>query len=418
MRTARLQFFALFFAQMQVGWETSTAGPLIPRLQIFYNVNYTVVSIIFIVICVGFFIGATANVYLSEKIGFGKVRSLGQIIAYILMIPAPPFPVFCTAFLFIGWSISIQVAQSNSYVASLSENSSKKMGFMHAGFGLGAVCSPLAATQFAKMPRHWSFHYIISLGIAMVNTLLLVFVFKGKTQDECLCECGEAPMKQATSKESKYKQFLRLKVVHVLAFFSLVYVGIEFTIGWWTVSYMQKDRGGGPSSGYVSTGFFGGLTLGRVCLLWVNEKVGEHLVVYAYILLSLGLELVVWLVRDLVADAVAISFVGFFLGPMYPIMMNETGRLVPQWLLNGSIGWVASFGYAGSALFPFITGALAQRFGIGSLQPLLVILYGVSFALWLLIPGGNKRAMSPGGDVKEMGSCTSRLDRQNGTIGT
>ena len=27
--------------------------------------------------------------------------------------------------------------------------------------------------------------------------------------------------------------------------------------------------------------------------------------------------------------------------------MNETGRLLPPWLLTGSIGWIASFGFSG-----------------------------------------------------------------------
>jgi fucose permease len=48
------------------------------------------------------------------------------------------------------------------------------------------------------------------------------------------------------------------------------------------VTFIIDARGGGPSSGYVSSGFFGGLTLGRVALLWVNQKVGERQVVFVY----------------------------------------------------------------------------------------------------------------------------------------
>ena len=59
------------------------------------------------------------------------------------------------------------------------------------------------------------------------------------------------------------------------------------------MTYVIRVRDGGPSSGYISSGFFGGkqhsqssdlstekyeradagLVLGRVALLWVNEKV-------------------------------------------------------------------------------------------------------------------------------------------------
>lgn len=83
-----------------------------------------------------------------------------------------------------------------------------------------------------------------------------------------------------------------------------------------------------------------------------------------------SLELVIWLVPSLVGDAVAISLIGILLGPIYPIVMNESGRMLPPWLLTGSIGWIAGFGQTGSAILPFMTGAIANKAGIQSLQPL------------------------------------------------
>jgi fucose permease len=84
---------------------------------------------------------------------------------------------------------------------------------------------------------------------------------------------------------------------------------------------------------------------------------------------SYRLELIIWLVPSLIGDGVAIAIVGVFLGPMFPIAMNHAGRVLPRWLLTGSIGWIAGFGQAGSAVLPFITGALASNFGIKTLQP-------------------------------------------------
>lgn len=54
--------------------------------------------------------------------------------------------------------------------------------------------------------------------------------------------------------------------------------------------------------------------------------------------------------------------------------MNRTAKLVPHWLLPGAVGWIAGLGQTGSALLPFITGAMASKFGVKSLQPLLVFL--------------------------------------------
>ena len=85
---------------------------------------------------------------------------------------------------------------------------------------------------------------------------------------------------------------------------------------------------------------------------------------------SCRLELVVWLVPHLLSSAICVAFVGFFLGPIFPIVMNHAGSILPPELISGSIGWISSFGAAGAAAFPFITGAIASGTSIASLQPL------------------------------------------------
>ena len=78
----------------------------------------------------------------------------------------------------------------------------------------------------------------------------------------------------------------------------------------------------------------------------------------------------VWVVPSLIENAVAVAFVGLLLGPMFPILMNHSTTVLPQWLMTGCAGYIAGAGQAGSAVLPFITGLLAQKFGIASLQPL------------------------------------------------
>jgi hypothetical protein len=101
------------------------------------------------------------------------------------------------------------------------------------------------STQFAQTER-WSFHFLVSLCIAFSNTIFLIAVFDLKTQDgdkilflfdsrtafvdiliECLAQIGQAPNDPGTSQDSKFRQILSLKSVHLLAFFILVYVGVE-----------------------------------------------------------------------------------------------------------------------------------------------------------------------------------------------
>lgn len=39
------------------------------------------------------------------------------------------------------------------------------------------------------------------------------------------------------------------------------------------MTFVIDERHGGSSSGYITSGFFAGLTLGRIVLLWLNKKV-------------------------------------------------------------------------------------------------------------------------------------------------
>ncbi|KAJ8078953.1 hypothetical protein PM082_013237 [Marasmius tenuissimus] len=290
-----------------------------------------------------------------------------------------------------GVGMSIQDAQANGFVASLRKNTETKMGFLHAVYGLGALAAPLVSTQFAQL-KHWSFHYLCSLGVAIINFILVVAVFRLKTQDECLAQIGQtAGEKDQESKHGTFRQILGQRSVHLMAFYILVYVGVEFTIGGWIVTFVIRERNGGPDAGYISSGFFGGLMVGRVALLWINSLLGERNAMFLYAGLAIGLELVIWLVPSLIGGAVAISIVGFLLGPMYPITMNHAGRVLPRWILTGAIGWIAGFGQAGSAFFPFVTGALANKYGIKSLQPLLVAMMVAMTILWAVVAFTGRR---------------------------
>lgn len=121
------------------------------------------------------------------------------------------------------------------------------MGILHAFYGLGALAAPLAATHFAHIPR-WNFHFLLSLGISVINTIVLVAAFKLKDQDgklifqfiqnprinleaECLTLAGEVIPDRVAGEEGTFKEVMKCRAVHLLAFFILIYVGVEVTSG-------------------------------------------------------------------------------------------------------------------------------------------------------------------------------------------
>ena len=71
---------------------------------------------------------------------------------------------------------------------------------------------------------------------------------------------------------AKYKRIFHLPTVHLLALFLFLHIGLEVTISGWIVTFMT-ERHGGPYSGYISSGFWAGSTIGRLALIPLTKKV-------------------------------------------------------------------------------------------------------------------------------------------------
>jgi fucose permease len=80
-----------------------------------------------------------------------------------------------------------------------------------------------------------------------------------------------------------------------------------------------------------------------------------------------------------------LCLLGFSFGPIYPITISFLSSRVPAHILPGAIGFLASLGSVGAAVFPWIAGLLAQRVGLWSLMPLVIVLAIAMFCLWRLL---------------------------------
>ncbi|WVQ81603.1 hypothetical protein IAT38_003727 [Cryptococcus sp. DSM 104549] len=388
----------LFTVMFLVGWNDASQGPLLPSLQTYYSVNFLVISILWVTNFIGFLIAGLSNVWISDHFGFGIAAPFGatvQAIAYSLMCWGGPFPLFLIAFILNGFGVGLQDAQVNSLTSRL-PGAATKMFLMHAFYGFGATVSPLVSTAFVQnIPDTVYYYFAVSLGLALIIAVALLCTFRLRTEDQIVGKRGqeeregeegeaEAEMTQEKSDSGdKVKRMMRTPVVHFMAFYMVIYVGVEITIGGWATSFLLEERGGSDSSGYVSTGYFAGITLGRIALIPVSHLLGPHRSILLYTLGSIALSLVIWFTHTVIGNAICFAIVGIFLGPIYPLVINVVVDVVPPDLQNGSIGWIASLGQAGSAIMPFIAGAISEKYGVWILQPFIVAFLGASLFLWL-----------------------------------
>lgn len=163
-------------------------------------------------------------------------------------------------------------------------------------------------------------------------------------------------------------------------------------LGGWVVTFMLKVRHATPyASGISGSGFWAGMTLGRASLGFVTERYGERLCLTIYLGICIGLELLFWLVPQFVVSAVAVAFLGFFLGPMFPGAVMVTAKLLPKRIHVSAIGFAMALGGTGGTVFPFIIGAVASSAGVGVLQPIVLSLIAVVTVVWLCFPRIRKR---------------------------
>ncbi|KAL4782724.1 major facilitator superfamily domain-containing protein [Aspergillus varians] len=351
-----------------------------------FNLSTTVVSLIFMTPFAGYTLASIAvnkiHMTLGQR-GIAIIAPLCHLIPFIVMATSPRFPVLLVAYAFVGLGNGLIDAGWNAWVGDM-VNASLLMGILHAFYGLGATVSPAIATAMVDRGLKWSTFYFTLVGGSALELVASVLLFWPENAERFR---HNNPKTSGSTRDSRTTEAIKNRVTWVLAFFLFAYMGVEVSIGGWVVEFMMQVRDGSAvASGLVPTGFWAGITVGRVVLGFVNEILGERLAVIIYLVLSIALELVFWLVPQFVVSAVAVSLIGFCIGPLFPAAVTVAAKLLPKHLHTPSIGLVSAFGGSGGAILPFLAGAIAQPHGVASLQPFALALLVTITALWLLLP--------------------------------
>jgi fucose permease len=237
------------------------------------------------------------------------------------------------------------------------KQTSDRFSLLHGTYGLGATVAPLVSTlMITKGHLQWYTFFYILLALAALELLLSLLAFR--TATAAVFRASHPASK--THNQSPTREAFTHRVTWLIALLLFFCVGVEVSVGGWVVTFMQTVRGGEPfASGAVATGFWLGLTVGRMVLGFVTGRIGEKLAVAGYVVLAIVSELLSWLVPSFVSSAICVAWLGFFIGPLFPGAVVVVTKLLPVRLHVSAIGFVAAIGSSGSAVMPFITGAIA-----------------------------------------------------------
>ncbi len=378
----RAQLGLCFFAFILIGANDGAFGVLIPSMRSHYGVSNATIGLLFLFATVGYLIAAFNSGLLVAKLGNRLFLLLGIgafLCASMIISLMPPFTVLLFMLLPLGFGGAILDAGLNAYIAGLPRNTAL-LNYLHAFYGTGALLGPIIASGLLAIGFGWNSVYIVWIGICIVLGVGVGFAFKGHTRAE------NETTEKAETKQNVLFTALAMRIVWLGALFLLFYVGTEVSLGSWSYSFLTEERHGAPLlMGWAVSGYWLGLTLGRLTLARVALNIGEKRMIQICIIGVVAGVLLIWLVPLNGVSAIGLCLTGYCLGPIFPTTIALMSRLVPARILPSAIGFLASLGSMGAALFPWLAGNLAQFIGLWALLPYVILLTLVMLGLWMLL---------------------------------
>ncbi|KAL7930787.1 MFS general substrate transporter [Trichoderma chlorosporum] len=402
-----LKLISAGFSFFVAGVNDGSIGALIPYVIREYDISTAIVSSVYGANFLGWLFAAFANTHLCQYLNLGAMLALGavfQIAAHALRSWDPPFGLFVVTFWLVSVGQAFQDTHANSWVASaVPKGAHRWIAFIHAMYMAGCLIGPFVSTAVASAGEvsRWYLFYTFPLGLGVVNLTLTCVAFRntlglqhkavesennGRTLGGTV-ENGNDTVSRNKEATQLIKKTARTPSVWLLSLFFFFYLGAVLTAGGWVVEYLVNVRHGDLSQmGYVPAGFNGGGLLGRLLLAEPTHRFGERRMVFLYIVAAFGLQLIFWLVPNIIAASIAVSLVGFFTGPLFPTGISLGSKLFSPEIHSTALPLVFVFAQMGGSLFPIITGVVSANAGVKVLQPILIALLATTAVSWLLVP--------------------------------
>jgi fucose permease len=315
---------------------------------------------------------------LLRRLSFGHAMLASTAVLAALtawVATGPIWPVLVIAVAGVGVASGALESLGSRFMAVSA--STRSAGVLAGSYGVGATIGPALVVA---LDGRWQLAY----GLSALVTLAagVVFLAPSLRWPDALSvvRTSGPPTHVPVSSHGS-----RIAVVVSLSLFA-VFVGIEVTAGQWTATFLEQARGlDRQLAGVAASGFWAGLTLGRM-LMGAVAVARRALLVLAALLVP---ALVAVAVGPRSLAPVFVVAAGVLLAPMFPALMAATRERVGAARAGQVSGWQLLAGNAGATGFPALTG-LAVSLTSPAAPAVILALMSVA-GLLLLIPAARSR---------------------------
>jgi len=371
-RGRSVKTLAYYISYIALGFVIGVIGPTLPGLAAHTGTRLSEISFLFTAHSLGYLFGSLMSGYLYDRTKGHPIIAVSLFIMSLVMflVPFMSWLWLLLVILFIlgiaeGW---LDVGGNTLLVWVHGNKVGPFMNGLHFFFGLGAFLTPLivAKTTTASGDINWAY-WTLAISVFPISVL-----FAALPSPEI--------KKPVRANESRFSNTV---LVVLISLFFFLHVGSELSYGGWIYSYaLHMGIAGQAGAAYLTSGFWGSLTLGRLLGIPVSTKLRPGtMIIIDLIGTLLACAIILLWKTSMTAVWVGTVIMGLSMASLFPTSINFaernmgiTGKITSCFFVGSSVG---------SMFFPWLIGQFFETLG----PVVMVIIILAAFLAAFLVVG-------------------------------
>ncbi len=357
-----------YVAFIALGLAAASLGPTLPGLAENTQTRLSQISLLFVTHASGYLVGSFLGGRLYDRVPGHRVM-VGVLFVMVAMMALVPLNstlwLLATVWFVLGVAMGTLDVGGNTLLVWVHRRQvGPFMNGLHFFFGVGAFLSPIIITRAVSISGDLTWAYW-ALAVLMLPGLLWV-------------SRQSSPAAQSDSEDGLEKGDNRLLIILVALFFFL-HVGAEISFGGWIFTYaVALDLSSEAAAAYLTSGFWGALTLSRLLTIPIAARVRPRLILLASLVRCLiSVSIILLWPHSTVAVWLGALGMGLSVASIFPSSFSLAER---NMTITGRVsGWFIVGASLGSISLPWIIGQLFER--IGPRVTMVAIASAVTLAL-------------------------------------
>jgi FHS family Na+ dependent glucose MFS transporter 1 len=354
-RTGRAQTIGYYAAFVILGLTGASLGPTLPGLAEHTGTHVRQISYLFTARSLGYLIGSFFGGRLYDRVAGHPLMAGVLAVAAVMMALAPVIPLLwllAAVLLIVGVAEgALDVGGNTLLVWVHRRRVGPYMNGLHFCFGAGAFLSPIIVAQAVLFSGDITWAYWILAALTIPAAIWLIRL-PSPTPN------GSAQPDQATSGQ-RVNAFL----VALIGLFFFLYVGAEVGFGGWIYTYaVALNLGGETTAAYLTSSFWGALTLGRLLTIPVAARLRPRSILLGDLvgcLISGGT--ILWWSDSLTATWLGAVGLGFSMASIFPTTLSLAERRMA--ITGQTNSWFFVGASIGGMVLPWLIGQLFESMG-------------------------------------------------------